>query len=169
MTRAITKWAGVCSAHLAEGRLGREKEMLANAGTILFLLCFFSISNSNSISNSCLTFKFPSVQITTNVNITLTVSHIIIYYFSCYLFMGGINSFIRISFLNFYFMFLFKIGGQGIITVRADFYFIFLFFLLFFPILLPFSCQVYVFHKMYYHKIISKRPIFLYLLVGSLT
>ena len=56
------------------------------------------------------------------------------------IFMGGINGFINISFLIFYFMFLFKIGGQ-----------------------------VYVFHKMHHHKIIIKRSTFLYLFIGHLT
>ena len=41
-----------------------------------------------------------------------TVSNIIIYYFPCPLFMRGINGFINISFLIYYFMFLFKFGGQ---------------------------------------------------------
>jgi hypothetical protein len=54
--------------------------------------------------------------------------------------MGGINGFINISFLIFYFMFLFKIGGQ-----------------------------VYVFHKMHHHKITIKRSTFLYLFIGPLT
>jgi hypothetical protein len=54
--------------------------------------------------------------------------------------MVGANGFINISFLIFYFMFLFKIGGQ-----------------------------VYVFHKMHHHKIINKRSTFLYLFIGHLT
>jgi hypothetical protein len=54
--------------------------------------------------------------------------------------MGEMIGFINISFLIFYFMFLFKIGGQ-----------------------------VYVFHKMPHHKIIIKRSTFLYLFIGHLT
>jgi hypothetical protein len=53
--------------------------------------------------------------------------------------MEGINGFINISFLIFYFMFLFKIGGQ-----------------------------VYVFHKMHHHKIISNRSTSFYLFIGHL-
>jgi hypothetical protein len=62
------------------------------------------------------------------VNLNFTVYDNNIYSFPYYLFMGGINGFINISFLIFCFMFLFKIGGQ-----------------------------VYVFHKMHHHKIIIKR------------
>jgi hypothetical protein len=54
--------------------------------------------------------------------------------------MEGINGFITIPFLIFYFMFSFKIGGQ-----------------------------IYVFNKMHHHKIISKRSTFLYLFIGYLT
>jgi hypothetical protein len=83
------------------------------------------------------TSNFPSVKIKTKVNITSTIFNIIIYYFPCYLFRGGINGFIKIPFLIFYLMFLFKIGDQ-----------------------------VYVFHKMYHQKLSSiDQPFFIYLLV----
>jgi hypothetical protein len=74
------------------------------------------------------------------MNINYIVYNIIIYYFSYHLFMEGINGFIKISFLSFYFMFSFKIGGQ-----------------------------IYVFNKMHHHKIIIKRSTFLYLFIGYLT
>jgi hypothetical protein len=48
--------------------------------------------------------------------------------------MGGVNGFLNISFLIFYFMFLFKIGGQ-----------------------------VYVFHKMHHHKINMRSTFFLFI------
>jgi hypothetical protein len=124
------------------GPLGRGKARPGegDVGLAQAQFCFFfSISNSNSISNSCLNFKFPSVQITTNVNITSIVYNIIIYSFPCYLFMRGMNGFINISFLIFYFMFLFKIGGQ-----------------------------VYAFHKVPHHKI-NKMSTLLYLFIGHLT
>jgi hypothetical protein len=54
--------------------------------------------------------------------------------------MEGTNGFIKIPFLIFYFMFSFKIGGL-----------------------------IYVFTKIYYHKIISKSSSFLYLFIGYLT
>jgi hypothetical protein len=41
-----------------------------------------------------LIFKFPSVQINNNVNITSIVYNVIIYSSPCYLFMGGINGFL---------------------------------------------------------------------------
>jgi hypothetical protein len=41
-----------------------------------------------------LIFKFPSVQIHTNVNITSIVYNVIIYSCPCYLFMGGIIGFL---------------------------------------------------------------------------
>jgi hypothetical protein len=75
-----------------------------------------------------------------NVNINFIVYDNNIYSFPYYCFMGGINGFINISFLIFYFMFLFKIGGQA-----------------------------YVFHKMHHHKIINKRSTFLYLFISYLT
>jgi hypothetical protein len=96
-----------------------------------FFSLFFSISNSNTISNSWLNFKFPSVQINTNVNITFTTYNIITYSFSLLFIYGRNKWFHKHSFLIFYFMFLFKIGGQ-----------------------------VYVFHKMHHHKIIIKRSTF---------
>jgi hypothetical protein len=43
---------------------------------------------SQLFSNPCLIFKFPSVQINTNVNITSIVYNVIIYSSPCYLFMG---------------------------------------------------------------------------------
>jgi hypothetical protein len=52
------------------------------------------------------------MKINTIVNINSTVYTIIIHSFPCYLFLGGINDFLNISFLIFYFMFLFKMGGQ---------------------------------------------------------
>jgi hypothetical protein len=99
----------------------------------LEFIFFFPIlfSNPIQIQTPILNFKFPSAKINTNVNVTFTVYNTIIYPFPCYLFMGGINGFINISFLIFYFMFLFKIGGQ-----------------------------VYVFLKMHHHKIIIKRSTF---------
>jgi hypothetical protein len=54
--------------------------------------------------------------------------------------MEGINSFIKIPFLTFYFMFSFKMGGL-----------------------------IYVFNKIYYHKIIIMRSTFLYLFIGYIT
>jgi hypothetical protein len=62
------------------------------------------------------------------VNIIPIVSNAIIYYFPYHLFREGIDGFINISFLIYYFMFLFKIGGQ-----------------------------VYVLHEMHHHKFISMR------------
>jgi hypothetical protein len=41
---------------------------------------------SQLFSNPCLIFKFPSVQIITNVNITFIVYNVIIYSSPCYLF-----------------------------------------------------------------------------------
>jgi hypothetical protein len=74
------------------------------------------------------------------VNITSTVPNIIIYYFPCHLFMGGITGFIIILFLIFYFYVFIKIGGL-----------------------------IYVFNKMYCHKPIGKRSTFPYLFIGYLT
>jgi hypothetical protein len=48
------------------------------------------------------TSNFPSVKIKTKANITSTIFNIIIYYFPCYLFMGGINGLIEIFFPIFY-------------------------------------------------------------------
>jgi hypothetical protein len=108
-----------------------------------YTFCFFFISNfkhSIQIQIPVLNFHFPSVKINPNVNINSTVYNIIIYSFPFHLFMEGINGFITIPFLIFYFMFSFKIGGQ-----------------------------IYVFNKMHHHKIISKRSTFLYLFIGYLT
>jgi hypothetical protein len=61
-----------------------------------------------------LMFELPSFQlsnITLFKDITSTISNIIIYYFPCHLFMEGINSFIKIPFLIFYFYVFIKIGG----------------------------------------------------------
>jgi hypothetical protein len=71
------------------------------------------------------------------VNINSTVYNIIIYYFPHHLFMEGLNGFIKIPFLVFYFIFSFKIGGL-----------------------------IYISNKMHYHKIISMRSTFLYLFIG---
>jgi hypothetical protein len=54
--------------------------------------------------------------------------------------MEGINGFIKICFLIFYFMFSFKIWDQ-----------------------------IYVFNKMHHHQVISKRSTFLYLFIAYLT
>jgi hypothetical protein len=51
-------------------------------------------------------------------NITTIISNIIIYYFPCHLFMGGINGFRNIFFLIFYFMFVFRIGGQVYVSIK---------------------------------------------------
>ena len=76
-----------------------------------FILFFFSIlfSNPIQIQTHVFNFNFLSVKINPNVNINSTVYNIIIYSFPYYLFMGEINDFIKISFLTFYFTFLFKI------------------------------------------------------------
>jgi hypothetical protein len=66
-----------------------------------FFLSFLFYFKFQLNSNSCLNFKFPSVQITTIVNITSIVSNIIIYYFPCYVFMGVINGFLKIPILSF--------------------------------------------------------------------
>jgi hypothetical protein len=80
--------------------------------------------------------NFPNVKIKTNVNITSIVPNIIIYYFPCHLFMGGITGFIIILFLIFYFYVFIKIGGL-----------------------------IYFFNKMYCHKPIGKRSTFPYYLL----
>jgi hypothetical protein len=101
-----------------------------------FLFKFqFQVFNPNS--NIYFEVQVPNFTHNPNVNITPTIFITIIYFFTCYLFMGGINDFINISFLLFYFMFLFKIEGQ-----------------------------VYVFHMMHHKKISSRyQPFFIYLLV----
>jgi hypothetical protein len=71
------------------------------------------------------------------VNLNSTVYNIIIYSFPYHLFMEGINGFIKIPFLIFYFLFPFKIGGQ-----------------------------IYVFNKIHHHKSSARdQPFFIYLLV----
>jgi hypothetical protein len=65
---------------------------------IRFFYSLFHVQDFYSNLNSCLNFKFPSVQINTNVRITSIVYNVIIYSFPCYLLMGGINGFIKILF-----------------------------------------------------------------------
>jgi hypothetical protein len=64
---------------------------------------YFRVLPPNSIPIS----NLPSVRINTNINMTSTIFNIIIYYFPYYLFMGGINGFIKIPSLIFLIPFLF--------------------------------------------------------------
>jgi hypothetical protein len=66
----------------------------------LFFLFYSKVLTSNS-KLSLLISNFPGVKINTTVNITSTIFNIIIYYFHGYLFMGGINGFIKIPFPHF--------------------------------------------------------------------
>jgi hypothetical protein len=88
--------------------MGREKGIRPKSGLrFSFSLFSFLFQIPTQIQIHVLNFKFPSVKINPNVNINSTVSKIIIYSFPYYLFMEGINDFIKIFFLIFYFMFLF--------------------------------------------------------------
>ena len=104
-----------------------------------FHVFWFLTLNSIHIQLMFWTPRFTNIQINPSVNTNSVVYNIIIYSFPCYLFMRGMNGFINISFLIFYFMFLFKIGGQ-----------------------------VYAFHKVPHHKI-NKMSTLLYLFIGHLT
>jgi hypothetical protein len=64
-----------------------------------FSLFSFLHSNQIQIQTPILNFNFPSVKVNTNVIIKSTICNIIIYSFPCYLFMEGINSFIKSPFL----------------------------------------------------------------------
>jgi hypothetical protein len=76
---------------------------------VFFPIFFYEISALFSISStqtkfkfSFLNFIFASAKISNNVNIIPIVYHIIIYsFFPCYLFMGGINGYIRNSLSHF--------------------------------------------------------------------
>jgi hypothetical protein len=133
------RWAPPFS--VCDEEMGRKQLVSAQYVVSVFLFFFFySLFKPNSNSNSYSEFQFSQVtKINTNVNITSTVSNIIIYYFLCYLFMGGINGLIKIPFLIFYFYVFIKIEGI-----------------------------IYVFNKMYCHKTIGKRSTFPYLFIGHL-
>jgi hypothetical protein len=78
---------------------------------IYFILCDISLIFSNSKCPKRVKFmfwfsKFSSAKVDTNGIITFIVSKYI-YYFPCYVFMGGINGFIKNSFLIFCFLFTF--------------------------------------------------------------
>jgi hypothetical protein len=82
-----------------------------SSGPSEFFPLFFSISTSNlkhltPNSNPYFEFQIPSVKISTNVNLNLTVYDNNFYSFPLYLFMGGINVLIKIFFpILFYFYF----------------------------------------------------------------
>jgi hypothetical protein len=91
-----------------------EKVILAQSvGGFLFFsfpifISTFNLKYPNQIQIPIFHFQFfSSVKINTNVNITSIVSNIIIY--PCYVFMGGINGFLKIPILFFSIpLFIFK-------------------------------------------------------------
>jgi hypothetical protein len=84
---------------ISERELGRLEIGPKLRSTFIFLSFFFSIlifKHPTPIQTPVLNFNFPSVTINTTVNITSTIFNIIIYYFPCHLFMGGINALVEI-------------------------------------------------------------------------
>jgi hypothetical protein len=95
---------------------------------VLYSISSFSnpkISSSTSkfslqIQTYVLNFNFSSVKINTTVNINLTVyDNIFFYSFPYYLFMGGINGFIKIPILVFYLIFVFEIGIKFMLSIKC--------------------------------------------------
>jgi hypothetical protein len=95
--------------------LGGKKGSRPKSGLrFSFSLFSFLFQIPTQIQIHVLNFKFPSVKINPNVNINSNVYNIIIYSFPYYLFIEGINDFIKIFFLIFYFMFSFKISRSNL-------------------------------------------------------
>jgi hypothetical protein len=115
---------GGCRAgpHVSEpthtGWMGRADEdgdgprAVVSAQDVVFCFSFLFLF-SFQIQTPILNFKFLSVKINTNVNIKSIVYNIIVYSFRYYLSIEGINDFIKISFLTFYFMFSIKCLTQN--------------------------------------------------------
>jgi hypothetical protein len=115
--------------------LGPSTDLWLFSISVLHFLFLFSLSNPILIQTNVLNFKFPSIQIIPNVNINSTVYKIIIIiilFFPYYVFMEGINDFIKILFHLFYFMFSLKL-----------------------------EIQLHVFHKMHHHKNLPRDQPFL--------
>jgi hypothetical protein len=124
------------------GRGGKRPSHVSLFSLFLFYIIFSFLiphfkfnSNSTHVVNS----QVSKYQTYPYKNITYIISIIIIYYFPCHLFMGGINGFIKILCLIFYFYV--SIYGLGLNLV---------------------------FHRMYHNDIISKRCTFLHFFIGYL-